>query len=60
VISVFFHLSETRVREGDWVEPSTVVGLSGDSGIADEPTVHWGLYVDGVAVDPRVALSWQD
>ena len=31
-----------------------LVGLSGDSGIAEQPQLHWGLYVHGVAVDPRV------
>ena len=56
LISVFFHLAESRVVEGDEVAAGGLLGLSGESGIADQPQVHWGLYVHGVAVDPGVAL----
>jgi murein DD-endopeptidase MepM/ murein hydrolase activator NlpD len=55
LISVFYHLGETRVRDGEAVAAGTVLGLSGVSGVVDEPQLHWGLYVHGVAVDPRVA-----
>jgi murein DD-endopeptidase MepM/ murein hydrolase activator NlpD len=57
VISVFYHLGETRVKEGDQVASGTLLGLSGESGLVDEPQLHWGLYVHGVAVVPRVAGS---
>lgn len=54
VISVFFHLGRIDVRPGQAVEGRWPVALSGDSGIASEPHVHWAVYVHGVAVDPRV------
>lgn len=60
VISVFYHLGELKVREGEWVPAGGVVGLSGDTGIVDEPQLHWGLYVHGVAIDPRVAVRLSD
>jgi hypothetical protein len=53
VISVFFHLSRTDVREGDRIEGRAPVALSGDSGVAYGPHLHWAVYVHGVAVDPR-------
>jgi murein DD-endopeptidase MepM/ murein hydrolase activator NlpD len=54
VISVFFHLSRIDVRPGQVVEARWPIALSGDTGIAAEPHVHWAVYVHGVAVDPRV------
>jgi murein DD-endopeptidase MepM/ murein hydrolase activator NlpD len=54
VVSAFFHLSKIAVSVGDRVEPRTVLGASGDSGIAVTPHLHWGVYVHGIAVDPRV------
>ena len=54
VISVFYHLSRIDVAAGQQVEGRAPVGLSGDSGLAVAPHLHWGVYVSGVAVDPRV------
>ena len=53
VISVFFHLSRIDVRPGDSVEARAPLGLSGESGLAASPHLHWAVYVHGVAVDPR-------
>ena len=54
VISVFYHLSRIDVAPGQTVESRAPVGLSGDSGLAVSPHLHWGVYISGVAVDPRV------
>jgi Peptidase family M23 len=54
VISVFYHLSRIDVVEGQPVEARAPIGLSGQSGLAVSPHLHWGVYVSGVAVDPRV------
>jgi hypothetical protein len=54
VLSVFFHLGRIEVRAGEFVEGRSPIAVSGDSGLAPEPHVHWGVYVHGVAVDPRV------
>jgi murein DD-endopeptidase MepM/ murein hydrolase activator NlpD len=60
VLSVFFHLSRIDVKEGEWIESRSPIGLSGDSGIAAAPHLHWAVYVHGVAVDPRVMESLAD
>jgi murein DD-endopeptidase MepM/ murein hydrolase activator NlpD len=54
VVSVFFHLGRVEVRPGQLVEGRSPVAVSGDTGLAVEPHVHWAVYVHGVAVDPRV------
>ncbi len=54
VVSVLFHLQRIDVRVGDRVEARDAVGLSGDTGIAPTPQVHWRTYLHGVGVDPEV------
>ena len=60
VVSALFHLGRLDVRTGDRVEPRSVVGLSGETGIAPGPQVHWRTYLHGVAVDPAVLQSALD
>jgi len=52
LLSLLAHLGRLEVREGDWVEGRTPIAVSGQSGIVATPLVHWGVYANGVAVDP--------
>ena len=54
VLSVFFHLGRIDVVAGQSVEGRAPIALSGETGFAATPHVHWAVYVHGVAVDPRV------
>jgi Peptidase family M23 len=54
VVSALFHLQEISVRVGDRVQAGERIGLSGDSGIAPSPQVHWRTYLHGIGVDPEV------
>jgi murein DD-endopeptidase MepM/ murein hydrolase activator NlpD len=54
VVSLLAHLSRLDVNTGDRVEGRAPIGLAGDAGLAYAPHVHWGVYVHGIAVDPRV------
>lgn len=56
VISVYFHLSEFLVHEGEQVRAGQVIARSGKTGRATAPHLHFGLYVMGQAVDPVPAL----
>ncbi len=56
VVSALFHLGRIDVRAWDWVEARMPIGRTGDSGIASTPMLHWGVYVGGVAIDPRVLM----
>jgi murein DD-endopeptidase MepM/ murein hydrolase activator NlpD len=53
VFSLFFHLDSVAVSEGTFVQQGDLVGESGSTGIAAGPHLHWGLYIDGVYVDPE-------
>ena len=53
VVSVLLHLATIDVAEGDAVRAGQRVGTVGSTGIATGPHLHWGFFVDGIAVDPR-------
>lgn len=52
VTSLFMHLSRISVQEGDFVQPGQVIGAIGSTGASTGPHLHWGLYVNGLSVDP--------
>ena len=52
VASIFIHLNSISVQEGDFVEAGQTIGTVGTTGASTGPHLHWGLYVNGVAVDP--------
>lgn len=52
VTSVMIHLSGFAVKEGDMVKKGQLIGYMGASGFATGPNLHWGLFVNGVSVDP--------
>lgn len=57
VYSVYLHLSEIQVREGDIVERGAIVGLAGATGRVTGPHLHWGVRVLGARVDPFTLLA---
>jgi murein DD-endopeptidase MepM/ murein hydrolase activator NlpD len=52
VLSIFLHLQQIEVKRGDRVKAGQMIGKLGDTGAATGPHLHWGLYVNGEAVDP--------
>jgi len=57
VSSIMIHLDQIYVQEGDSVQAGQVIGTVGSTGISTGPHLHWGLYVQGQAVDPAPWLS---
>ncbi len=52
VLSIFLHLNQIDVREGQRVEAGQRLGTVGSTGASTGPHLHWGLYVHGEAIDP--------
>ena len=50
--SIYLHMSKIDVKPGQIVEPNQVIGKVGSTGFATGPHLHWGLYINGVPVDP--------
>jgi murein DD-endopeptidase MepM/ murein hydrolase activator NlpD len=57
VTTIYLHLSQIRVKEGDMVEAGQVIGAVGGTGAVTGPHLHWGLYVNGLSVDPKLWLN---
>lgn len=55
--SMYFHLSEVKVQQGEMVEKGQVLGLIGMSGRATGPHLHWGFRLLGARVDPEAILA---
>jgi murein DD-endopeptidase MepM/ murein hydrolase activator NlpD len=54
--SAYFHLSHADVRVGDVAARGSRLGLTGSSGRATGPHLHWGIKVGGRWVDPESVL----
>jgi murein DD-endopeptidase MepM/ murein hydrolase activator NlpD len=54
--SMYFHLSEMRVAEGDQVEIGRCIGLVGATGRVTGPHLHWGIRLLMARVDPTSLL----
>ncbi|MGB3612907.1 MAG: M23 family metallopeptidase [Elainellaceae cyanobacterium] len=52
VLSIFIHLNQIDVQNGEFVQAGQRIGTVGFTGSATGPHLHWGLYVNGDAVDP--------
>jgi murein DD-endopeptidase MepM/ murein hydrolase activator NlpD len=57
LFSLYLHLSEFRVKEGDDVETGQLIGLSGGSGRATGPHLHLAIRWQGVYLDPARLLK---
>jgi len=57
VYTYYAHLSKILVSKGDKVKGGQVIGLSGASGRATGPHLHFGLYISGIKVDPLYAIK---
>ncbi len=51
----YAHMSRFTVRPGQRVEQGQVIGFVGSTGLSTGPHLHYEVYVNGKAVDPRQA-----
>ena len=51
--SLYYHLSEMKVQEGDYVKQGQLIGKSGSTGLATGPHLHWEIRLNGTAVRPE-------
>jgi murein DD-endopeptidase MepM/ murein hydrolase activator NlpD len=57
LISMYCHLDRIDVQAGDPVSQGQRLGLSGMTGRASGPHLHWSVMLNGVMVDPELFLA---
>lgn len=57
LLTIYMHLSEFKVKEGDSVEPEQLLGVSGNTGRVNGPHVHFAARWQGMYLDPETLLS---
>ncbi|MFB6346055.1 MAG: M23 family metallopeptidase, partial [bacterium] len=50
--SMYIHLSDILVEEGEQVSKGQILGESGSTGRVTGPHLHLGIQVDGARIDP--------
>lgn len=56
IYSMYFHLSEVLVVQGDRVSKEAILGRVGTTGRSTRPHLHWGIRMNGARVDPLSLL----
>ncbi len=59
IMSLYAHLDEISVSEGDYVRKNTTIGTVGESGRATGPHLHFEIRENDEAIDPIMFLESQ-
>ena len=57
LFTLYGHMSQIDVKEGDTVAKRQIIGKTGETGFAGGDHLHFGVYLDGIAVLP---VEWWD
>jgi murein DD-endopeptidase MepM/ murein hydrolase activator NlpD len=52
IFSLYLHLKEFKVSEGEKVKKGEIIALSGNTGYSISPHLHFSVKINGKSVDP--------
>ena len=55
--SLYYHLDEILVQQGDIVKQSSLIGKSGETGLATGPHLHWEVRLNSMPVRPEFFMQ---
>ena len=56
----YLHASKLLVKVGEYVQRGQKIMLVGSTGVSTGPHLHFGLFINGVAVDPLKYVTYED
>ncbi|MGB3298684.1 MAG: M23 family metallopeptidase [Phormidesmis sp.] len=55
--TLYAHMSKNRVQVGDRIKQGQIIGYIGSTGRSSGPHLHYGLYLNDKAINPRTLLK---
>lgn len=59
LVTVYLHADKLYVKAGQFVERGQVIMLAGNTGVSTGPHLHYGVYINGVAVNPLNYITYK-
>lgn len=58
LVTAYLHADKLYAKVGDYIERGQVIMLAGNTGVSSGPHLHFGIFINGVAVDPLKYISY--
>jgi murein DD-endopeptidase MepM/ murein hydrolase activator NlpD len=52
IFTIYAHLSKIETQANQYIEKGQLIGLTGATGRVSGPHLHWGIKINGIAVNP--------